>query len=190
LTTNQAAFQRYLAAASTDDLGDPGTDLSGALRAAATTFEHEGERGYQSVLIVSDGESGPGDIGSQLSRLRGERIPVFALGIGTPEGAPIPADSAAAPEQWHRDHIGRIVRTRLEEGDLRRAARETGGIYSRLTEEAPRIVGTELARSEQRVRPSGETMERVDRFQWPLAAAVLALAMEPLLGARARRRSR
>ncbi|MDF3052946.1 MAG: hypothetical protein K0S19_1051 [Geminicoccaceae bacterium] len=187
LTTNHAAFQRYLEAASTDDLGDPATDLSSALSAAATTFEHDGERGYQSLLILSDGESGSGDIGRPLMRLRRARIPVFALGIGTGQGAPIPADSAEAPEQWHRDHVGRVVISRLEEGELRRAARETGGSYARLTADVPRRLGVELARAERRVLSSRETTERVNRFQWPLAAAIIALAVEPILGRRRRR---
>ena len=63
LTGNYAAFQRFLDAASTDDLGDPATDLSNALLAANTAFEHDGERGYQTVLLVSDGESGPATSG-------------------------------------------------------------------------------------------------------------------------------
>lgn len=190
LTANHAAFERYLEAASTDDLGDPGTDLSSALHAAATAFEHDGERGHQSVLIVSDGESGSGDIDPALKRLRRAQIPVFALGIGSLHGAPIPADSTDAPEQWHRDHIGRVVLTRLTEGDLRQAARETNGIYTRWTADASRLLGVELARSERRVLAPAETMERVDRFQWPLAAAIIVLALEPFLGGRPRRRTR
>jgi Ca-activated chloride channel family protein len=188
LTGNHAAFQRYLAAASTDDLGDPATDLSRALEAAATTFDHEGERGYQSVLILSDGESGSGDIGRPLSRLRRAGIPVFAVGIGATEGAPIPADSSAAPEQWHRDHTGRVVISRLEEGELRRAARETGGTYDSWSPDMPRRLGSQLAQSERRVLASAETLERMNRFQWPLGLAVIALAIEPLVGHRSRRR--
>lgn len=190
LTANHTAFQRFLDAASTDDLGDPATDLASALHAAGTTFEHDGERGYQTVLILSDGESGSGDIGPPLARLRRVRIPVFALGIGTAEGAPVPADSAEAPEQWHRDHIGRVVVTRLEEGELRRAARETNGSYARWTPDAARRVGAELAQSERRVLAANETTERANRFQWPLGAAILALALEPMLGAGRSRRAK
>lgn len=190
LTTNYAAFQRYLSAASTDDLGDPGTDLSNALMAAATTFEHEGERGYQSVLLLSDGENGPGDIGPAVSRLNRARVPVFAIGIGTPEGAPIPADSTEAPERWHRDHIGRIVVSHLEEGDLRRAARETSGSYLRWSPAAPQQVVLELSRASHRLIVAGDSPERVDRFQWPLGLGIVLLGLEPMIGPRRRRRSR
>ena len=187
LTGNQATFQRFLDAASTDDLGDPATDLGGALAAAAIAFEHDGERGYQSLLLVSDGESG-GDIGPALTRLRRAGIPVFAIGIGSPEGAPVPADSTEAPEKWHRDHIGRVVVSRLEEDDLRRAARETNGVYARWTTDAGRSLGTELARMEKRTLSSRESTERVDRFQWPLALALAALGLQPMLGLTHRRK--
>jgi Ca-activated chloride channel family protein len=187
LTADHAAFRRFLDAATTDDLANPATDLSRALTAAATTFEHEGERGFQSVLLVSDGESVEGDIGPPLKRLRLAGVPVFAVGIGTGEGAPIPADSSEAPEKWHRDHIGRIVQSRLEEGDLRRAANETDGVYLRWTPGAGAGLRAELGRLEKRTMSSRTSPERADRFQWPLGLAILMLAVEPIM--RVKRRS-
>jgi Ca-activated chloride channel homolog len=189
LTSNQAAFRRFLEAASTSELGDPGTSLANALSAAATTFEHDGERGYQSVLLVSDGESGSGDIGPALARLRRANIPVFAIGVGSPEGAPVPADSTEAPEKWHRDHIGRVVISRLEEGDLRRAAAETHGMYGRWSPESAASLARDLGRLDKRIISSqGESLERIDRFQWPLGVAVLALGLAPMAGAPRRRK--
>jgi Ca-activated chloride channel family protein len=187
LTGNQATFQSFLGAASTDDLGDPATDLGGALAAAAIAFEHDGQRGYQSLLLVSDGESG-GDTGPALTRLRRAGIPVFAIGVGSPDGAPVPADSSEMPEKWHRDHIGRVVVSRLEENDLRRAARETNGVYARWTPDAGQSLGTELARMEKRTLSSRESTERVDRFQWPLALALAALGLQPMIGLTRRRK--
>jgi Ca-activated chloride channel homolog len=188
LTGNHAAFQRFLDAATTDDLGDPATNLSSALSAAATAFEHDGERGYQSVLLASDGESGGGDVTTPLPRLKKAGIPVFSIGVGSPQGAPVPADSAEAPEKWHRDHIGRVVISRLDEGDLRRAARETGGGYVRATPDGVRSLSSELARMEKRTLSSPESTERIDRFQWPLAMALLALVVAPAAATSGRRK--
>ena len=187
LTGNYAAFQRFLDAASTDDLGDPATDLSNALTAANTAFEHDGERGYQTVLLVSDGESGTGDIGPVLNRLRQARIPVLAVGVGTTQGAPLPADSSEAPEKWHRDNIGRIVLSRLEEGDLRRAARETGGSYYQWSPAIAHDLSESLSRLDRRAITTADAMERVDRFQWPLGFAIGLLVLIPLTGGRAPR---
>jgi Ca-activated chloride channel family protein len=188
LTSNQASFRRFLDAASTDDLGDPATSLASALTAAAATFEHEGERGYQSVLLVSDGESSSGDIGPALARLRRARVSVFSIGVGSAQGAPVPADSSEAPEKWHRDHIGRVVISRLEEGDLRRAARETNGVYARWTPAGVEPLARELAHMDKRIISSQESLERIDRFQWPLALAVMTLLGGPFIGAFGRRK--
>lgn len=182
LTANHAAFRRFLEAASTDDLANPATVLSRALTAAATAFEHEGERGFQSVLLLSDGESVEGDVGPPLKRLRLAGVPVIAVGIGSTEGAPVPADSSEAPEPWHRDHIGRIVLSRLEEGDLRRAANETNGVYLHWTPATGAALSAELEKLEKRTMSSRPSPERADRFQWPLGLAILLLATEPAVG--------
>ena len=182
LTADHAAFRRFLNAATTDDLANPATDLSRALAAAATTFEHGGERGFQSVLLVSDGESVEGDVGPPLKRLRLAGVPVFAIGVGSTQGAAVPADSSEAPEKWHRDHIGRIVQSRLEEGDLRRAATETNGVYLRWMPGAAAGLSAELGRLEKRTISSRRSPERADRFQWPLGLAILMLALQPVVG--------
>ena len=184
LTADHAAFRRFLDAASTDDVANPATDLSRALSAAATTFEHEGERGFQNAILVSDGESVEGDVGPAIKHLREAGVSVLALGVGTEAGAPIPADSVVGSEKWHRDHSGRLVQSRLEEGDLRRAALETGGVYLRWKPGAGTTLGAELERLEQKTLASRTSPERADRFQWPLGLAILLLLSEPLLASR------
>ena len=115
-------------------------------------------------------------------------MPVFALGVGTLEGAPVPADSSEAPEKWHRDHIGRIVTSQLDEGDLRRAARETSGTYLRLQPGTLTQITAEMSRLEKRTVSAHQAVQRADRFQWPLALGVLALVVAPVVSAAPRRR--
>jgi Ca-activated chloride channel family protein len=183
LTTDQAALELFLDAASSDDLGDPATDLSVALLTAARTFEHEGERGRQAVLLVSDGESGEGDLDAALEELRVARLPVFAIGVGTTAGSPMPADSADAPDPYHRDNIGRVVISRVAEGDLRRTAEVTGGRYAPW--DSPKdLAAMRKAIAALPVRTLAERTgtERADRFQWALAPAVVLLLIEMLVG--------
>ena len=63
-------FRLFLDAASPDDLGDPATDIGTALATAGKVFEHEGDRGHRAVLLVSDGESGEGDLEAATASLR------------------------------------------------------------------------------------------------------------------------
>jgi Ca-activated chloride channel homolog len=176
LTSDHAALKLFLDAASPDDLADPATDLGTALATAGKVFEHEGDRGHRAVLVVSDGESGEGDLEAATKSLRAEGIPVFALGVGTTGGAPVPADSSEAPEKFHRDHIGRIAISKLEENDLRAVAKLTGGAYARADRAADRTnLRATLANVRSRKLSGQKSAERADRFQWPLALAVAVL---------------
>jgi Ca-activated chloride channel family protein len=176
LTSDHAALKLFLDAASPDDLADPATDLGTALATAGKVFEHEGDRGHRAVLVVSDGESGEGDLEAATKSLRAEGIPVFALGVGTTGGGPVPADSSEAPEKFHRDHIGRIAISKLEEHDLRTVAKLTGGAYARADRAADRTsLRAALANVRSRMLSARKSAERADRFQWPLGLAVAAL---------------
>ena len=191
LTANRATFDDYLAAATPDDLADPATDLERALNAAATLFEHTGTRGYQAILLVTDGET-EGDLRAVTERLRGARLPVYAVGVGSTSGAPVPADTVVGEERWHRDYIGRVVTSRLEEEALREVAAGTGGSYHRWTGDATAAaIARELDGLPTRPLPEGTTTEPVERFQWPLAlmAALLFVELYRTSGWRPRRRS-
>jgi tetratricopeptide (TPR) repeat protein len=189
-TSDRASLRLFLDAASPDDLGDPATDVSAALLTAASAFEHEGETGRRAVLIVTDGESGEGDLDAAADALRAEALPVFAIGVGSAEGGPVPADSADAPEPYHRDHIGRVVVSRLEEGDLRRIAERSGGVFARWNRpDEMRALVAGLGRVKERTLAARKANERADRFQWPLGVMVVLLAVSEGLGIATGRRN-
>jgi Ca-activated chloride channel homolog len=183
LTSDRASLRLFLDAATPDDLGDPATDVSAALLTAASVFEHEGQEGRRAVLVVSDGESGEGNMESALQALREEQLPVFAVGVGTTRGGPVPADSSEAPEPYHRDHIGRVVESRLEQDELRAVTAATGGAYAQWDrpEEMQALVAA-LGRVAPRTLTARKTRELADRYQWPLALAVVLLVWAELLG--------
>jgi Ca-activated chloride channel family protein len=180
-TSDRASLRLFLDAASPDDIGDPATDVSAALLTAVSVFEHEGEEGRRAVLLVSDGESGEGNLESAIEALREEELPVFAMGVGTPGGGPVPADSAEAPERYHRDHLGRVIVSRLEEDELRSIAAGTGGAYARgdRAEELGAMVAA-IGRVQPRTLAARKTSERAERYQWPLALAVMLLLFAEL----------
>lgn len=183
LVQDHAAFKLFLDAANNQYLYDPSTDVAQALKTAVATFEHEGSHGSRAIILLSDGESQPEAIEEFTPKLEQERIPVIAIGVGTPEGGPVPADSQEAPEKWHRDHIGRVVNSKLEEGGLIRLARETGGAYLRYRDGQGMgvLVDRIKAIEARKLNDAPATSEHADRFQWPLALALLLLCYEFLL---------
>ena len=176
LTLDRAAFEQFLDSASPSDLGDLSTNLSTALRTAATVFLHEADPGYRVALVVSDGETLRGNLDQSIRLLRGAGVRTFALGLGTPEGAPIPDSTAGEAVEYHRDHIGRVVVSRLDEGTLGRLARVTGGDYVRWSGEASvRRLQAAIAAVSTREIAARRRTALADRFQWPLALGIIAL---------------
>ena len=191
LSSDRGALRLFLDQASPDDLGDPATDVSAALITAVRTYEHEGDEGRRAIVLLSDGESGEGDMEDAAGELRRQGLPVFAVGVGTAAGGPVPADSSEAPEKYHRNHIGQVVVSRLEEADLQTAARASGGAFAhwdRPTEMRRLEVGLDGVRP--RVLSARKGSERADRFQWPLGVAVMLLMVAEMLGAGADGRRR
>lgn len=79
------------------------------------------------VLLIADGVNNPAarDKAAELAR---QGIRVHVLGVGTPEGAPIPERSG-----FFTDRQGNIVIPKLNENDLREVAQAGNGRYHRLS---------------------------------------------------------
>lgn len=106
------------------------------------------------------------------------------MGIGTENGARIPADSGTG-SPWHLDGIGRPVVARLAEDELRRIGIATNGGYARWDDvRALAAMNRALSNLEARTTGTQAATEPMERYQWPLALAVLALVGEMLAGGR------
>jgi len=192
LTLDGAVVDLLLDALEPGSLPVPGTELAPALDAARELFAPS-EEGHRAVVLLTDGEDHGGGFGAAVERLHAEGAVLHAIGVATPEGAPVPLPGR--PEDGRGavklDSGGRPVISRLGESELARAAERGGGVYLRATSAAAdtgaivsAIQGLEKTTYEGSVLTTLE-----ERFQWPLAAAALALVLHLGTGAgRPRRR--
>jgi len=183
LTTDHDVFARFLESVSPASLDDPSTNLGAPLELAATALAHEGSDGHRALVLLSDGEDGAEQVARGLEKLQGAPFPVFAIGVGTPEGGFVPADPGDAAQPWHVDAVGRPVASRLEEEALRQVAAATGGRYARWDDAGARrdlVAGLRGVT----LRPLGGSAapEPREDFQWPLGLAVALLAADLWLG--------
>ena len=102
-----------------------GSELGEALAMAGDLLSRVGSVNGE-VLLLTDAASDGAEGVRELTR-QGYRISV--LGIGTPQGAPIPERNGA----FFKDRAGSIVVPRLDEGGLRELAALGGGRYARIT---------------------------------------------------------
>ena len=187
-TNDLGTLQRFLDAASPDDIADPATNVASALRVSERALRKERTLiGSRAVILLSDGERSEGALDPIFELYRRAHIPIFAVGIGTVEGAQVPADSGAAEGPWHLDDVGRPVISRLAEADLRKLAQVSNGAYARWDdarglEEMTQAIGN----LEARILGTQGATEPNERYQWPLFVAVAVLLSEMILGALAR----
>ena len=84
---------------------------------------------FRSVIILfTDGENLQGDPASIVNSLAG--IKVFVVGVGTPEGEPIPVrDKNGSIKDYKKDDKGQTIISRLDETTLLKIANSTSGKY-------------------------------------------------------------
>jgi Ca-activated chloride channel family protein len=174
LTLDGAVIDLLLDAIDPGSLPTPGTELAPGIETALRLFGQGSEK-HRVLVVVSDGEDWGGGLDSEVSKLKENGVIVYALGVGTPQGATVPIPGN--PGEVKRDQDGSVVITRLNEETLEKLARATGGDYLRATSAAadPSRLVRRIDRLEKRTIESQSLSTLEERFQWPLALAVLAL---------------
>ena len=179
-TLDYAAFRESLEAVGPASLSRGGSDLGRALQEAAKAFPVENN--VKAVVLLTDGEDLGGDALQTAKEVAQSGIKVFAIGIGTTEGAYLQIRDEQGEESYLRDNQGQPVRSRLDEAALMEIANRTGGQYQRLGGTSldgfyESVIAT-LPRNE---RESEMQETPIERYQWPLSAAFLFLVMEMLI---------
>jgi Ca-activated chloride channel family protein len=124
LTDDKRTISSLLASLEPDIMPVPGSRTGRALDRSRELLEQAGApRGR--VLLITDGVGGPG-VGDSVDALTGSGYTLSVIGIGTPEGAPIPVDGG-----FLKDASGELVIASLDETALAELARRGGGAYAR-----------------------------------------------------------
>ncbi|WP_372682121.1 VWA domain-containing protein [Desulfosarcina sp.] len=181
LTLDYSAFNLFLNALSPDYLPVGGTDITGALTTALDSFDPK-SASDKAVILITDGENtGGGEPLKAAETLKENKIKLFCIGVGGSDGVPIPEPAGG----FKKDRSGQIVLSRLDENTLKKMAVLTGGTYVRSVAgdmDLDAIYTDEIRRKmEADTVSSGRKQVWEDRFQWPLALALLCLVAELML---------
>lgn len=190
LTIDYGAAQMFLEAMDTQVIGDPGTALADAINVARDGFE-AAEHKYHHLVILTDGEDHQGGAVDAAKQAAKDGLTVHVVGVGGTEGEPIPVLAPDGSVTGHkRDESGDVVVTRLDEDTLRKVAEAGGGIYVAASGGAipvDRILGA-LRAEEGRVVGTWQFEEYRERYQIPLALAIVLVAAYAIIPDGRRRR--
>ncbi len=188
LTTDRSALRLFLDAADPDQIAVQGTDFARALAVADQAFNASAEGGSaerpRALLVVSDGENHEGGLSREADALRDDGVTILALGVGTDEGGEVPNVRRGRVTGVRRDRSGQVVVSRFEPGALRDLTGRSG-LYriARAGAVAPQI-NDALDRLDRAVLAESEFSAEAERFQWPLALALLLLVAERVVALR------
>ena len=184
LTSDYSAADLFISAVDVDAVPTPGTVIPTAIELALKSFSTDLPT-QKAIIIVSDGENNDGDVVSAVEQATSAGVKIFTVGMGTPEGGPIPVPSASGVD-YKRDRQGGIVLTKLDESTLQQLAGATGGSYRRATSGGNEIdeIFDDLSSLEKTEFGSKELTGFESVYQYPVALALLFFLLEVLLSER------
>lgn len=168
LTSDDEAVEELIDSIQTGEVGEPGTDLGAAISKAALLVDiAPTQRG--DIVVISDGEDQGSTLDSALRNARRRGITISTVLVGTSNGSTIPrADGGEL-----RDDNGQIIDTYAHPETLERVAASTGGRFYENPFGAHDLDWLVAAPSAQGGRKNVKMP--IERFQWPLALAAVAL---------------
>lgn len=189
MTIDKTSLFQALDELDTDSIPVGGTNLENALKKAMTAFK-AAEGGYKAVILITDGDELYGDSSKVVSKLKKLKIPLFVVGIGDPTGdGLIKMTGKDGKMKLMRDSMGKLVKSRLNEKRLEFLAERTGGVYVRSTETHPGLapIRKRIKALVPKEYSKGNCKRPIERFHYPLVAAILLLLARLGIGERKRR---
>jgi len=175
----------------TSTIPEGGTNISEAVELAVRTFG-KSAIGNRAVIIFTDGEELSGDALKTSKAAADAGVRIFTVGVGTPEGSLIPLSGEGGGNTFVKDSKGQVVKSKLDEKRLKEIAESTGGFYLHL-DDGPRtmkqLFSDGLAKMQAGDIDARLSRRPIERYQWPLGAALFFLAAAFLMRERRRLRA-
>jgi Ca-activated chloride channel family protein len=176
----------------TNTIPEGGTNISEAIDLAVHTFG-KSAIGNRAIIIFTDGEDLSGDASKTAKAAADAGVRIFTVGVGTPEGSLIPVNNGeGGGTAFVKDSKGQVVKSKLDEKRLKEIAESTDGFYLHL-EDGPRTMKQLFAEGPGKMQ-AGDIDARlsrrpIERYYWPLGAALFFLAASFLMRERKRLRA-
>lgn len=127
VTCDYVSAKMFLNSIKPDLIKTQGTAIGQALSLAVRCFGEQSEAS-RAIILITDGENHEDDAVAVAKRAKEAGIKVLVVGIGKPEGSPIPV---AGTNNFMKDRQGNVVVSKLNEDMCREIAKAGGGIYVR-----------------------------------------------------------
>lgn len=129
ITTDYTSAKLFLNAITTNTVPLQGTAIGAAINMAVKSFSPNFE-GSKAIIVITDGENHEDDAIGAAKAASEDKIIVHTIGMGLPQGAPIPV-GVEGSKDYMKDKSNNIIVTKLDENMLIQVATSGGGTYIR-----------------------------------------------------------
>ncbi len=179
LTADYSAAKLILSTIDVDAVPVPGTAIGSAIRLAMKSFI-AGDQKHKVLILITDGENHEDDAIAAAKEAHEQGVIIHTIGMGLPDGAPIPIYQDGQIVGYKKDEDGSTVITKLDEQALTQIAETGGGKFVRASNQQNELdaVFKEIDSMEKREFGARVFTEFEDRFQMFLMAAFVLLVAE------------
>ncbi len=185
LTTDYSAAKLFLSAVDTKIVPTQGTAIGEAIELATLSF---GETDHnKAIIVITDGENHEDDAIEAATMANELGINVFTIGMGLPEGAPIPLyNKYGVQTGFKKDKKNTTVVTKLNEDMLRQIAAAGGGAYARANNASSGLkrIFDDINAIDKKEIETRQFTDYEDRFQIFMGLAIFLLIVELLVADR------
>ncbi len=183
LTLDYSAAKLFLRMMDTRLIPVRGTNIADAIRQARKAFDQK-DRKHKVLILITDGEEHREDAIEEAKKAADEGIIIYTIGIGSPEGVPIPIyDRNGNRKGFKKDKQGNVVTTKLDVTTLQKIAFTTDGKYYIATsgENELENIYDEINKLEKKKLSSHQFSQYESRFQFFIVIALILLLFETFL---------
>ena len=177
ITCDYVSAKMFLNTITPNLISTQGTAIGAALQTAVTSFGATESEAGRAIILITDGENHEDDAIEAAKQAQELGIQVFVVGIGKPEGSPIPKPGS---NDYFKDRSGQVVVSRLNEEMCQQIAEAGKGIYVRCdnTNTAMRALQQELDRMATAELESTVYADYNEQYQSFVLIALLLIVIE------------
>ncbi len=175
ITSDYSSAKMFLSGINPNMISSQGTAIGSAIQLASRSFSPN-KSSDKAIIVITDGENHEGDAVEMAKQASEKGIKVDVIGIGSPEGVPIPMNEQS--NDFRKDNQGNVVISKLNETMGQQIAEAGKGIYVRAdnTNNALRALLNEVRKMKKTDLESNVYSEYDEQYQ-SLAWIVLILLL-------------